>query len=146
MAKTPRARPEFDGVAVPIKREMENAGFKSAFLGKTIWVPDRFGGGRWVSAVPKGILDWLYWHPERKLTVFVETKAPGEQPTPGQAAFLADHAGSETQAVCWDAVEPCKVWLQQEGLRTWSLLDGVRYPFGIHNPVVASGPIDFEDM
>lgn len=126
----PRARPEFDTVAVPIKREMENAGFRSAFLGKTVW-----NGRIWVSAVPKGIPDWMFWHPERKITVFVETKRPGEKPTPGQAAFIADHQGSETQAVCWDDPSQCSLWLQHEGLKVYHV-DGERtiahYPHGIH--------------
>lgn len=127
MASPKRQRPEFDTVAVPIKREMENAGFVARFLGKTMWSQSRL----WVSAVPRDTPDWYYHHPIRKLSIWVETKAPGEKPTPGQAAFLEDHAGSETQAVCWDRVEECIGWLAREGL--YDLRFGkAYYPYGIH--------------
>lgn len=141
MPKPQRDNPEWR-VAVAIKKEMENAGFRGYFVGKKV-----FNGRMWVSAVPKNLPDWYYHHPDRKLSVWVETKAPGEQPTPGQAQFIEDHRGSETQAVYWDDVAECVAWLEREGLRF--IEPGTLrplYPAGIHNPVVASGPIDFEDM
>lgn len=141
----PRARPEFDGVAVPIKREMENAGFTARFMGKKFYLRNPNGyGGRWISAVPKGTPDWYYHHAERKLSVWVETKASGEQLTPEQAAFLADHAGSETQAVCWDDVALCRLWLIHEGLL--QMVGGIaHYPDGIHNIRWSQFPVTEEE-
>lgn len=125
--KPRRARPEFDTVVVPIRNEMENAGFRVRFLGKKHRVR-----GLWVSSVPTGIPDIYAYHPERKLSVWIEAKAPGKPLRPEQRAFLADHAGSETQAVCWDSVAECIDWLTREGLRAQPIRQRPHYPYGIH--------------
>lgn len=141
--KRQRNRPEFDTVVVPVLNELRNAGFKAEFLGKTIW-----NGRVWISAVPPHFPDVYAYHPERKLSLWAELKAKGEKPTPGQRAFLEDHAGSETQAVCWDDVELCKLWLEHEGLRVhpWGAGPYPYYPHGIHRAPDAGGPVTWEEM
>lgn len=139
-----RARPEFDGVVVPVRQEMENAGFRVRFLGKKHRVR-----GLWISSVPTGIPDVYAYHPERKISVWCELKAPGKQLRPEQRAFLADHAGSETQAVCWDSVAECVEWLHREGLRSvtrdaTTLKPIVHYPAGIHSPITQTDTMEEE--
>lgn len=122
-----RHRPEFDTVVVPIRKELENAGFRVRFIGKT-----HRAGTAWISNVPNGLPDVYAYHPERKVSVWIEAKAPGKPLRPGQRAFIEDHAGSETQAVCWDDLNICVEWLHLNGLRCYDADGKAQYPAGIH--------------
>ena len=100
----PRGNPEAQ-VGFAIDERMAEAGFHVHDFSRKV-----FTAGVWVSAVTTGTPDRYYWHPDGR-NIWVELKAPGGELRPEQAAFIAGHAHSPIEAVCWDSEAEAMAWL-----------------------------------
>lgn len=73
----------------------------------------RFPGGQWVELHAAGTADWLATRGRPQAAMYWEAKAPGEQPSAAQLAFL-EQARREGYAAGWfDSLPAFLAWYRQ---------------------------------